>query len=97
MTRAERDRRAGAMLKARAAMLRELAREAKRLGRPNAKASTREARKAIAAHQARIGGELYTAAADLLDQSDMPPEAAAAQKMLRAGIQQWERIRAGPS
>ncbi len=52
MTRAERDRRAGAMLKARAATLRELAREAKRLGRPNAKASTREARKAIAAHQA---------------------------------------------
>ncbi len=46
MTRAERDRRAGAMLKARAAMLRELAREAKRLGRPNAKASTREARPA---------------------------------------------------
>ncbi len=97
MSRAGRDRRAGALLKSRAATLRQLAREAKRLRRPNATANTRQARQSIAARLAQLGGELYTAAADLLDQSDMPPEAAAAQKMLRAGIQQWERIRAGPS
>ncbi len=64
MSKTERDRRAGALLKSRAATLRQLAREAKRLGRPNAMANTREA--------------------------DMSPEATAAQKELRAGIQQWE-------
>ena len=97
MTRAERDRRAGAMLKARAAMLREIAREVKRLGRPNAEESTREERMVIAEYLGVIGGELYSTAADLLEHPDMTPEASAAQKLLRSGIEKWERLRAGPS
>ena len=95
MTRAERDRRAGAMLKARAATLREIAREVKRLGRPNVKATTPEARMMIAAHLAGIVGELFTAAAELLDQPDMPPEASAAEQKLRAAANHSKAIRSG--
>lgn len=74
MTRPERDRRAGALLESRAARLQELARQVKRLGSPNAQETTRLARLDIVADLARLGGEVYKIAADLIDRSDTSPE-----------------------
>ena len=74
MTRAERDRRAAALLKSRAARLRELARQVERLGLPNAQETTRQARLDIVADLAQLGGEVDKIAADLIDRSDKSPE-----------------------
>ncbi len=74
MTRAERDRRAAALLKSRAARLRELARQVERLGLPNAQETTRQARLDIVADLGQLGGEAYKIAADLIDRSDTSPE-----------------------
>ena len=59
MTRGGRDRRAAALLEARAATLRELARKVKRLEWPKAQETTRQARLDIVADLAQLGGELY--------------------------------------
>lgn len=82
MTRAERDLRAGAILKSRAYILREIARQVKRLGLPNAPETTRQARLEIVADLAKMGSVLYKVAADLIDKSDESPEVLKAKQIL---------------
>ena len=50
----------------------------------------RQARLDLAAYMAQIGVELYSAAADLIDQPDMPPEASAAEQKLQAAANHSE-------
>ena len=82
MTRPERDQRAGALLKSRAARLRELARQVKRLGWPNAHETTRHARLDIVADLAQLGGEVFKIPADLIEHSDTSPEGLEAKNSL---------------
>jgi adenylosuccinate lyase len=82
MTRAHRDRRAGALLKSRAARLRELTCQMKRLGLPNAQETARQARLDIVADLAQLGGEVYKIAADLIDLSDTSAEGLEAKNSL---------------
>ncbi len=82
MTRPERDQRAGALLKSRAARLRELARQVKRMGFPNGPETMRRERNDIVADLAQLGGEVFKIAADLIDRKDTSAEALEAKNSL---------------
>ncbi len=62
-------------------------------GLPSAHATIRQARLDIVADLAQLGGELYSAAADLIDRSDTSPEALTAKDVLLSAV---KRVLPGP-